>query len=104
MDSLGNLALRTRALSEPPWAPQANEFQVNPMLGLRALLVPSAPLIFPLFDHSALVPRTRAIDHAPQSLNAILMVDTQGKSILTEIPVTRVYTDQNMMTVLYKDA
>ena len=103
MDRYGNLAIGSRALRKLPWAPQTNEFRANPLLGLRAFPVQFAPPMFPSYDPPISLPRTIAVDHAPQTLKPFLMSNTQGKSILTKIPMMRVYTDQNLV-VLYEDS
>ena len=75
----------------------------NLVLVSKSFPVPSALLMFPLYNHPIFVPRTMAVEHMPQTLNPYLIAKTQGKSILTKIPVTRVYNDQNMV-VLYEDS
>ena len=93
MDSWGNLAIGLRALSKPPWDPQRNVSRANPILGSRAFLAPSAPPMFPSYDHPISLHRTMAVEHMPQTSNPSLIENTQGKSILTKIPAKRVYND-----------
>ena len=68
----------------------------------RAKLVPSAPPIFLAYDPHNSMPRKPTVKQVSQSSNPFLIADTQGKSVLTKIPVMRVYTDQ-AVDILYED-
>ena len=96
MDSWGNLVTGLGAASEPPWALQMNVLMANPILGSRSFPVLSAPPMFSSYNLLVPLPRTMAMEHMPQTLNLYLIANTQGKSILTKIPMTRVYNNQNM--------
>ena len=68
----------------------------------RAKPIPSAPPIFLAYDLNEPMPRKQTVEQVPQLSNPFLIADTQGKSVLTKIPVTRIYTDQ-VVDILYED-
>ena len=109
MDKWGNLVLGTRAASEPQRASrpsvstQTNEYSSRPQPS------PSAPPFIHSMGQSRSPIRSTAVvavpmatqvpkPHSPQLRKA----SVQGKTILSRIPVSRVYNHQNNK-ILYED-
>ena len=102
MDSWGNLPVGSWALSEPPWAPQRHAPRAHQVPEPRAEPVPSVPPIFPAYGPQIPMPRKLTVKQVLESSNPFLITNTQGKSVLTKIPLTRIYTNQ-VVDILYED-
>ncbi|MCO5590642.1 hypothetical protein L7F22_044615 [Adiantum nelumboides] len=98
----GNLVQGSRAASEPPRAPEKGTSKVGFDFASRPMPAPSAPPLFYPSRNNAPTPSAATSPFLPSQLSPRPIASTYGKAILTSIPVTRVYNDQNT-SVLYED-
>ncbi|MCO5588037.1 hypothetical protein L7F22_041991 [Adiantum nelumboides] len=103
LNKWGNLVQGSRAASEPPRALEKGTSKVGFDVASRPMPAPSAPPLVHPYRNNAPAPSAATSPYLPGHLSPRPIAITYGKAILTSMPVTRVYNDQNF-SVLYEDA
>ncbi|MCO5546850.1 hypothetical protein L7F22_000287 [Adiantum nelumboides] len=103
LNQWGNLVKGSRATSEPPLAPEKAASRVAFDRTSRPMPAPSAPPLVHPYRNNAPSPSAATSPYLPGHLSPRPIASTYGKAILTSLPVTRVYNDQNT-SVLYENA
>ncbi|MCO5577323.1 hypothetical protein L7F22_031151 [Adiantum nelumboides] len=102
LNQWGNLVKGSRATSEPPIAPEKAASRVAFDRASRPMPAPSTPPLVHPYRNNAPAPSAATSPYLQGHLSPRPIASAYGKAILTSIPVTRVYNDQNT-SVLYED-
>ncbi|MCO5581467.1 hypothetical protein L7F22_035352 [Adiantum nelumboides] len=103
LNKWGNLVQGSRAANEPLIAHEKGTSKVGFDFASRPMPAPSAPPLLYPYRNNAPAPSAATSPFLLSQISPRLVASTYGKAILTNIPVTRVYNDQNT-SVLYEDS